>query len=351
MEHPVFYSKRSLVIYLAVWTAITAGQVAFLYSFYLDNLGLAIGDAAVFNILFALLGLAVWYPVHFTQPGRNKVINLIINHITSLIIVLLIWISLGNFILSKAIPEQAYQEFLNEAVPWRIISGVFFYFILVLIYYLIKYYNDLHERQMLQAKIMGSLKEAELNLLKSQINPHFLFNSLNSVSSLIITDPEKAREMIIKLSDFLRYTVSMESDKFTSLEREIDNIRKYLEIEKVRFGNKLQFEFQIKEECLKQKLPLMILQPLFENSIKHGVYESSETILINTLCTQKDGFMEISIRNNFEPGPSSKKGAGLGLKNIKERLKLLYQSDQLMKIEKSENSFEVKLLIPVNHEG
>ncbi|MDZ7742446.1 MAG: histidine kinase [Bacteroidota bacterium] len=346
MKHPVFYNSKSLGIYIAAWMVIAAIQLIFLYFYYIPRLGLAIGDSMVFNMIFAGLGLAIWYPVYFTRPDKHRIINLSINHITSLILVLLIWASLGFFILNKAIPDESYKTFLKESVPWRILSGVFLYFILVLVYYLIQYYNDLNERQMLQARLITSLKEAELNLLKSQINPHFLFNSLNSISSLIITDAEKAREMIIKLSDFLRYTISRETDKFVELHTEIGNIKRYLEIEKIRFGNKLHYDFQINEGCEKIKLPLMILQPLYENAIKHGVYESSESIMIRTRCIKKDGFMEIRIHNNYDPGPAARKGAGLGLRNIGERLKLLYQTDLLLKTRKEKDTFEVVLLIP-----
>lgn len=346
MEHPVFYNRRSAFIYLAAWMGITAIQVAIVYFYSVNNLRLAIGDAVVYNMIYAVLGLVVWFPVRFTQAGKKNMVNLLINHLTSLILILLIWGLIGYFVLLNSIPDPEYALFLKRAIPFRIISGVFYYLILVLIYYLIIYYNDLHERQIAEAKLIGNLKEAELNVLKSQINPHFLFNSLNSISSLTITNSEKAREMIIKLSDFLRYTVSMEKTGFSSLEKEIENVRKYLEIEKVRFGNKLQFEFQVEKECLQQELPLMILQPLYENSIKHGVYEADQPVFISTRCSKQENFLQITISNNFEPGPSSRKGAGLGLHNIKERLKLIYQADDLLSISKKERQFTVNLLIP-----
>lgn len=332
--------------YLATWIIIIFIQVVVLYKYYIDNLGLAISDAMVFNLLFALLGLAVWYPAWFTTPEKKNIVNLTINLITSLIILLLVWGSLSYFILISAISDTEYHDFLRSSITWRIVAGIILYLFLVFTYYLIIYYNDLHQRQVSEAKLLGSLKEAELNLLKSQINPHFLFNSLNSISSLTITNAEKAHEMVIKLSDFLRYTVTAENHKFTSLDQEIDNIRRYLDIENVRFGDKLQFEFDIDEICLKQQLPSMILQPLFENAIKHGVYESSEPIFIHMSGKIRSGFMEILIRNNFEPGPGLKKGAGMGLKNIKERMKLLYHTDQLVSIQKTDDEFEVQLLIP-----
>jgi len=239
-----------------------------------------------------------------------------------------------------------YKTFLYDSIPWKMISGLFLYFILVLVYYLIVYYHNLKEKMMNEAKLMGILKETELNLLKSQINPHFLFNSLNSISSLTISDAEKAQEMIIKLSDFLRYTISMDSETFTTLNKEIDNIKRYLEIEKIRFGDKLNFIFKLDEACQEKKIPQMILQPLYENAIKHGVYESIEPIMIQTNCRKKSGFIEFSIENNFEKGAKSRKGAGLGLKNTLERLKLIYQNDQLLRIEKSDNVFKVIITFP-----
>jgi two-component system, LytTR family, sensor kinase len=346
MIHPVFTSKRTLFVYLTIWIVIIAIHIVVLHTYFLQNLGLAIGDALVFNLLYALMGLAIWYPVAFSSPEKKNILNLLINLITSLLVLLLFWGGLSYLILTASIPDADYQEFIRQSIPWRIVAGTVFYMFLVLIFYLIIYYNHLHQRKIDEAKLRGSLKEAELDLLKSQINPHFLFNSLNSISSLTITDSEKAQEMLIKLSDFLRYTIRHENNNFTNLKKEIENIKRYLDIEKIRFGSKLQFEFNIEDSCLECQLPLMILQPLFENAIKHGVYESNEPIIIRTLCVKKTGFMEIKIHNNFQPGPALRKGAGLGLKNIRERLGLLYHSDQLLSTHKGEHDFEAKLLIP-----
>jgi two-component system, LytTR family, sensor kinase len=126
------------------------------------------------------------------------------------------------------------------------------------------------------------VKEAELHALKSQINPHFLFNSLNSISSLTMTDPLKAQEMVINLSSLMRYSLKHDQVDKVPFSEELKNNQLYLQIEKVRFGNKFNAVFDIDDKCLNANIPNMILQPLYENAIKYGVYEATEPVDIIT---------------------------------------------------------------------
>jgi LytS/YehU family sensor histidine kinase len=185
-------------------------------------------------------------------------------------------------------------------------------------------------------------------MLRSQINPHFLFNSLNSVSSLTITDPEKARSMIIKLSEFMRYALSRKDDQPVTLQSELDNLGLYLDIEKVRFGDRLFLEENIDPGCLRVKLPVMILQPIYENAVKHGVYETSKKITVKTTVAQSDGFVEITIFNNFDPEATPAKGTGTGLINVTRRLELMYGNRAALKTEKENDSFTVRIFVPAD---
>jgi LytS/YehU family sensor histidine kinase len=231
------------------------------------------------------------------------------------------------------------------------VSGLFYYSIFALIYYIIIYYNDLQDRASHEARLNEMIRTAELDLLKSQINPHFLFNSLNSISSLTITSPEKAQSMIIKLSDFLRYSITPSNSAFSTLKMELENINHYLDIEQVRFENKLIYENQIEEDCFDKKLPAMILQPLYENAVKHGVYESTEPIKILTVCKMEGNSLTIKITNNIDATARNRKGAGIGLKNIKDRLNLIYGSGQFLKTQKTENIFIAEIIIPQTPEN
>jgi len=245
-------------------------------------------------------------------------------------------------------PEaEAYLESLDKGIPWRIFSGIFFYFAIIMIYYLLIYGYNLREHIIQESRLKEQINKAELHALKSQINPHFLFNSLNSISSFTITNPEKAHEMIIGLSKFLRYSLSHDPNHLISLQKEIENMESYISIEKIRFGDKLIFNKDIDDKCYDHRVPFLIIQPLIENAIKHGVYESTKPITVNISCKKiEDNKLKIELTNNFDPQAVSKKGTGTGLKNIKERLKLIYQLSNLLTFEKGDNYFKVILVLP-----
>jgi len=346
MFHPVFYNLRSFLIYMGILIIVSLINMLIMYFNFFPDIGYSITHSLVFNLNFGFWGLTLWFLVNNTNPEKTSIINIIINHITSLLIFMVVWLSTSYFLIKAMFSDQATISFLENSLPWELVYGTFFYLILVLFYYLVVYYRNVNERKLHETRLESTLRETELNMLKSQINPHFLFNSLNSISSLTITDPVKAQRMIIQLSDFLRYNVSSGNQVMISLEDEIENIHRYLEIEKVRFGNKLIYEFNISPACHEIKIPVMILQPLFENAVKHGVYESSEPIRITTNCTGFEKYVELRIENNFEPGAKKRKGAGLGLKNIKDRLVLIYKKDDLLKTEKLNDLFKVSLIIP-----
>lgn len=351
MVHPITENKKTILLYILSWAIFITIHFFVLYRFY-DIIKIhALIDSLVFNGIFAIFSLAIWYIARYNSPSRISIVSLLINHIASILLITFVWIALGSYLLKMLIVSTKYYNFLESTIPWRIISAVFLYSIISLIYYLLLYYKDLQNRRSKELKLIDMINESELNLLKLQINPHFLFNSLNSISSLTITNAEKAQEMIIKLSDFLRYTLSKGDSRFSRLEQELDNIKKYLDIEKIRFGDKLKFEFNIDEKCKKIFIPIMILQPLYENALKHGVYESSKPIVIRTKCKYESDHIFISIFNNYEKSPSLKKGEGIGLTNIRERLRLIYKHSNLFKIIKTDTNFEVQLLIPLTNQN
>jgi hypothetical protein len=346
MNHPFFGNRKLVIIYCSIWIAIAAIHIFILTYTYHIAFREAFTESVVSYILFALLGIPVWYIVSYSKPGKYAVINQLINHVTSAAIILIIWVSASSAICKTFITDADYRAYLETSMTWKTVSGLFLYLILVLIYYIIIYYHDLQERVSNEARLNEIVKQAELDNLRSQINPHFLFNSLNSISSLTMSSPEKAQEMIIKLSDFLRYSITQSDENVSTLQMELDNIKRYLDIEQVRFGSKLVQEFNINKVCLTLKVPAMILQPIYENAVKHGVYESTEPIHILTECKQVDGFLELRISNNFDATAHSKKGAGIGLKNIKERLKLIYGNPDFLKTKIIDDKFIAELIIP-----
>lgn len=348
MINPFTRNRKYLIIYLAVWTLIILIQTAIL-NYYQDiNLLAAFSDAGVFNAILAVIGFNIWYVFRFNLKEQHNTFDLIINHLLTAAFVIGLWLGSGYFILLSIESDQTdYLNFLNASLPWRAIIGSFFYLVFTLLYYVSLYYEDLQQKMKIETRLNNLVKEAELNALKSQINPHFLFNSLNSISSLTMTDPEKAQEMVIKLSDFLRYSLSHNRSETTTLRKELENTERYLDIEKVRFGRRLKYISHISENCLEAPIPNMILQPLFENAIKHGVYNSTEEVLVELSCQRKSDHIEIRLQNDFDPEASRPKGEGIGLQNIRNRLQLIYQQSDLLETRMGKIEFEAILRIPI----
>jgi sensor histidine kinase YesM len=304
-------------------------------------------DAFVLWFLFAIIGLSVWYTMRSAKPTKTNFITLFSQHFGTATLSLTLWLLAGNSLSEMFISSDLnYVHFIEKTIPLRLAMGFSAYMVLILTYYLIIYIRDLREKTEREIRLESEVREAELNLLKSQINPHFLFNSLNSVCSLTVYNPTRAHDMIIKLSEFLRYSLANGNNRFTRLSDEIQNIKRYLEIEKTRFGDRLLFNFEVNENCENFLLPGMILQPLFENAVKHGVYESTEPVTLYFTAKITNNLMEISLANNFDPEAPPRKGTGTGIRNIRERLRLIYNDENLLRILREPTRFTATLLIP-----
>jgi len=345
MQHP-FLKNKNFIPYIVAWLLVAAIYGFALYSFYGLEWKTALEDSLVFHLLFMGLGLAYWFNVRYSSFDKSQMFNQVISHLAAATLSIVAGVFLFKTIMNLFEHEDTYTEFMVSSYPLRAALGVLYYAIVVLIYYLILYYDDLNQKTQRQAQLESMLKSSELEMLKSQINPHFIFNSLNSISSLTIINPEQAREMVVKLSDFLRYSLGKENHQMNSVDDEINNIMLYLDIERVRFGERLKVEKEVSKEVKDFKLPNLILQPLFENSIKHGIYESLGEITIQLKAWKEGGLLKIEVSNEFDPNAVSRKGKGIGLKNVSERLSLIYGVNQLLEVKRGDNIFTVRLDVP-----
>lgn len=347
MKHPVLQNRVRLIVWWLVWIFIGAGQSLLFYYAYGSFTRLIIPDALISFLIFSGIALVLWYPFSFFNSTITKAPVLITNLVITGAVSLVIWALIARYlVLALQTDNIQFLEYWEKTFPYRIGTGVFIYGLIILTYYLFVSLSSLAEKNAREARLETIVKETELRMLRSQINPHFLFNSLNSITSLTVTDPEKARTMVIKLSDFMRYALSRKDDQPVTLQSELDNLRLYLDIEKVRFGEKLSIEEKIDPACLDASMPVMILQPLYENAIKHGVYESTEKVTVKTVVSCSDGYVEITISNNFDPQATPVKGTGTGILNVSRRLELLYGSRAVLKTEKTEDLFTVKIIVP-----
>ncbi len=349
MLNPISKNRSYFVIFLTVWVLIIALHTFIVNFFYDINSIKSLVDSMVFNLLFALIGYNLWYVIRFSVREKSSAFDIIFNHLLIAISIIALWLVTSYYGLKIIYGnDKHYMLFLLNTLPWRAVTGIFYYLLFIMFYYIIMYYEDLQEKTENEARLQNLITHAELETLKSQINPHFLFNSLNSISSLTITNPDKAQEMVIKLSDFLRYSLSHDKNEKTLLKDEFANILRYLDIEKIRFGKRLKFIFDIPENCYKRYIPNMILQPLIENAIKHGVYNSGEEVQVKLRCREDNNYTAIEISNDYDPNALTKKGEGIGLKNIKKRLQLIYNRQDLLQIVIDKMVFTAKLIIPKN---
>jgi two-component system LytT family sensor kinase len=344
MKHPLLNNTKYLILYGIFWLLIAGGSAAIQWNYYDMPIEESVISPLTQYLLFAAIALNIWYVVKYNPIEANPWWKLAFFHLAASSILIFLWVVISNLIMSLISSNMS--DIMTMSLPSRILSGYIMYVFYVFFFMAIVYYENFKEKVKKEGELKALIREAELHALKSQINPHFLFNSLNSISSLTMSDPAKAQEMVINLSSIMRYSLKHGQNETVSFGTELQNIKLYLAIEKVRFGKKLQPVFNVDEKCYQGVLPNMILQPIFENAIKYGVYEATEPVEILTEASCSGEALEISVSNSYDPGIRSRKGEGIGLRNIRERLQIIYGNPGLLRIKDTKKQFTIQLTIP-----
>ncbi len=299
-------------------------------------------DSLLFN--FCLLSASILNGFLNHYSSRNGAFQITVG-VSILLAFLVQWISA-----SALIPLQQentrYLDFLNQSTPirWAIAFVLIASAGLINIFYnRWKEEEESHQRETTQ-KVM--VRDAELQKLQLQLQPHFLFNSLNSVNALIITQPDRAGKMVQQLSDFLRATLKRADEQWITLEQEIAYLQLYLSIEKVRFGHRLDVRLNLDEQIQLWLIPPLLLQPLVENAIKFGLYGTTGKVVID-LSTERDGdALRVEISNPFDEDVQPAEGSGFGLSGLHRRLYLLYARNDLLTTRMENNIFIARLILP-----
>jgi two-component system, LytTR family, sensor kinase len=205
-----------------------------------------------------------------------------------------------------------------------------FYVLLLGIAWAVYYHARFREREQAAEQLAAGLAEARLQALKMQLHPHFLFNTLNAISALIPQEAQPARRMVARLGDLLRTTLEQEATQEVSLREELEFLEPYLEIEQTRLGDRLRVEFQVEPEALDARVPHLVLQPLVENAVRHGVSTRSEPGVVWISASVEEGSLVLHVRNTGYTARDRCSGepGGLGLANVRSRLDHLYGGDQ-----------------------
>ena len=301
-------------------------------------------DAFISNIIFALAGFVTQNTYKFYSPGKeNRMFRLAYGIALSLICTWLIQFMLAYYFANN----QDYLIFLDASAPIRMVFALLMISIVTIISWLFYYIDEKQKSNERKSEAELLLRASELATLRQQLQPHFLFNSLNSISALAGSKPEEARKMIQLLSDFLRGTLKKDGEQLNKLSDEIKHLNLYLEIEKVRFGYRLQTKIEVEEKYMDLLLPSLLLQPVVENAIKFGLYNTIDAIEIKIKGIVSNNMLQIEISNPFdETYTGSNKGEGFGLNSLQRRLELIYSRKDLLEVKKDVKLFITSIKIP-----
>lgn len=335
----------SFIAWFGIWSVL---QIVVLRDFGFATY-VAITDALVSNLWLEAACLLVINNMRYYLPKREKywyvlVISIGLSSLWLLLVRVSLWALYKNDLFyMQSLTQSSYIRF---AFAFLMIGCCT---VLSLLWYSQRDQQADAERRQDMERLA---REAELNKLRRQLQPHFLFNSLNSISALTGSQPEKARHMIQQLSDFLRGTLKKEELQWTTFEEELQYLQLYLDIEKVRFGYRLQTNITADETALQMRLPSMLLQPLVENAIKFGLYDTIGEVIIFISAKKVNDLLEVRVQNPFDESTATPlKGTGFGLSSIRRRLFLLFARQDLLQIEKQTQQFITKISIPQQHES
>lgn len=338
------FSVRKLLLIMGIcWLVLMADHALILYWFNLP-LKTAVMDSLIsnFSLLWAcvlIIGMLRYY-----NAGASRYSNMII----LCIVLSIIWVYFNRFVLNFFLDDiPGYSDFLQHSMIIRG-SGGFLVLIIAAMLGIIWYSLQEQEQNEQRKKDAEKLsRDAELYKLRQQLQPHFLFNSLNSINALISINPNEARNMVLQLSAFLRTNVSNSENKWISLQEELDHLGLYLNIEKVRFGDRLVTTIDCDDATRALKLPALILQPLVENAIKFGLYDTLGPADIVLKAAVVEGQLQITIQNPYDPDTASpRKGTGFGLSSVQRRLYLLFGRNDLLTTGGSNHVFTTQVSVP-----
>jgi two-component system, LytTR family, sensor kinase len=326
---------------------------AFVLSFQEKELSffIALVNSVHYNFIFAILSLLVWKLCkRFYFENVNKILFVFLHLLLGMIFTF-VWHAISYGWWYWLVGSEIFEWVrFRTTIGWQLLFGLVLYYLIVGVFYTIIYYRNYKQQQLHEAELKILTREAELKALRLQMNPHFLFNSLNSINALITQNPTLARTMISRLSELLRMSLDSHDKSLIPLQEELDFVHKYLEIEQIRFKDKMVYHENIDPALMTKLFPSMLLQPLIENAVKHGITNN-----------RSGGTIELSIKNigNRIAGEVINRSQdrliaqtsikeGTGLNNLKQRLDCLYGTSYSWHIDQSEpTAFKVHFEIPI----
>jgi hypothetical protein len=347
--HPILTNRARLLLYLVSWIPIAA----LLTAIVTRDGGMPLTGAVVILLpmclLYAFICLGSWYVCQSLPLRESGIARLLGTHATASLVASGAWVGFGltwAFLVGIIFELAGAVDQYLEQLPILFLSGVFLFLLAIAFNYLLITFeaSQRAEQKALELQVLG--REAELKALRAQIDPHFLFNCLNSINALITADPAGARRMCVLLAEFFRGCLKLGSAERIRLGEEIQLAEHYLSIEKVRLGSRLIVETDVDSACKQCRVPPLILQPLIENAITHGVAPMLKGGTVRIEARHEGDAIKIVIENPFETKTGANNGTGLGIKNVRMRLANLFNGDALLNVNENSGQFRVEMQLP-----
>jgi hypothetical protein len=348
--HGVFASSRAALLYLLAWLLL-----GLLLAAMLAVSGAAWPPSLLFALPLALVyacatGFSAYYVCRAYPLGSMRAAALAVRLALTALLAAGLWCALGaawSSLWQALAPSMALD--LNPAVAASMFAlGVLLYGVAAAVNYLLIESERVRQLETRELQVRLMAQDAELRMLRTQVDPHFLFNSLNSISALTTIDPAGAREMINQLADFFRHSLGLQLERKVTLAQELQLVRHFVAIEQVRFGPRLRFEAEVGEDAGACLLPPMLLQPLVENAVKHGIGEMVDAGTIRVEAARAGSQLRIRIENDIDPDGLPRKGSGIGLENVRQRLAAGFGTEAGIQWTKDGDRFRVELTLPAH---
>jgi sensor histidine kinase YesM len=345
--HPILKRRGRLFLYLAVWVGF--GLLLSGVFFVGGNAPVwwALSFAVPLAVLLGLQSLAFWYLVQSMPPDETPASRMAITWLGAGGVSLGVWLLAAYGWARYLLPDTAvFDAAVRATMPLLVFAGAIGISLAVLGHYLAGAFERSRnaERRALELQVLA--REAELRSLRAQLDPHFLFNSLNSVAALIGNDTTAARRMCFLMAGFFRKSLSMGREQSIPLSEEIALAETFLAIEQVRFGERLRTRFEVSEETRPLMVPPLVLQPLVENAVHHGVAHMVEGGEVRVCAKRREGFLELVVENPCDPDRPPSRSTGVGLVNVRSRIETLCGNRASVDVNATETNFRVSILLP-----
>ena len=346
--HPILGRVDRLAAYLVVW--LTAGVLA---AGLFTRFGLGWGEALALLIplflVYAFVCLSAWYVSRATPLTTTSALRVLVSSILTSMFASGLWLGLTTgwtAVLSLTATFAPAAERYARQRPFLLAIGVLLYLLSLAVHYVLIAFDTVRDAERRQLELEILTRDAELRALRAQIDPHFLYNSLNSISALTGSDAPGARRMCLLLGEFLRNTLDVSTRQKIPIVDELALAERFLSIEQVRFGSRLRVERRVDADASACLVPPLLLQPLVENAVTHGIAHLLEGGLIRVDISRRNGQLSIVIENPCDADAPSSRSGGMGLANVRGRLDAMFGREARIDARAEAGQFRVELQLP-----